>query len=200
MKTMTPSEMTDRQVNKSIELYAAMLRKHSGEFSSESVQQVLGDPNFVGDMVRVFRSRVEAISNMIVRHVKVDRSHTPQQVLDATGRRQYTNQNVVDAMPHGEGGELDIFFFHPGRYINDEELEKEVGIWGLKPADPYSLAQVNIDDPAFTDTHPNGTHWKDAKGDWCFAAFSRWGGERFVDVFEHGYGWGNRWWFAGVRK
>lgn len=67
-KIMTPSvvEMTDGQIDKASELYRAMLRKHRGEFGSESVQQVLGQPEFVGEMVGVLRRRVEAVMKKIL--------------------------------------------------------------------------------------------------------------------------------------
>jgi len=59
---------------------------------------------------------------------------------------------------------------------------------------------VNTDDPAFADEHPNCTHWKDGEGKWCFATFSRWGGERGVDVSRRDGVSRDGWWFAGVRK
>lgn len=206
-KIMTPSvaEMTDGQIDKAVELYRAMLRKHRGELGSEPVQQVLGQPEFIGEMVGVLCKRAEAVSNLIVRHVKVDRAKTPQQMLDATGRRQYTNADVVQTMPKGEGDEDNVFFFKldlsgRGGYISDADLDKEYELRGLKPCDPYKLSQVNADDSAFADKRPNSTHWQDADGKWCFAAFDCWRDERSVDVDRRAYGWGARWWFAGLRK
>ena len=55
-------------------------------------------------------------------------------------------------------------------------------------------------DPAFADDHPNFTHWQDADGKWCYAAFRRWGGERCVRVDRDGGGWGDDWWVAGLRE
>ncbi|MDO8569336.1 MAG: hypothetical protein Q7R89_00915 [bacterium] len=197
---VTPSAKTTAgQIDKAVANYRALLEKHAGEFSSEPVQQVLGDLDFVGEMVGVFRRRVEAVSNMVTRHAHVDRARTPQEVLDATGRKQYTDRNVVNTMPRGQGEEVDIYFFKFGRYISDLDLEKEYESRGLKPADPYSLTQVNTVDPAFADTHPNGTHWQNAKGNWCFATFGHWRGGRGVGVGGHD-GWSGNWWFAGFRK
>ena len=201
-KTVTPSvaEMTDGQIDKAVELYRAMLQKHRGELGSEPVQQVLGKPEFVGEMVGVLRKRVEAVSNLIVRRVKVDRSCSPQQALSATGRKQYTDRGVVKTMPRGEGEEAEIVFFSLGRYVRDEELEKEYVVRGLKPADPYSLAAVNEADPAFADMYPNSTHWRDSDGKWCYVAFGRWLDGRSVCVCRDAGGWGGSWWFAGRRK
>ncbi len=207
---MTPSAersvMTDGQIDKAVDLYRALLRKHHSEFASNAVQQVLGQPEYVADLVAVLRTRVEAVSNLIVRRVKVNRALTPQQVLDATGRKQYTDQQVVDSMPHGEGDEVDIMFFKPNLsdrdgYISDADLDEEYELRGLIPADPYSLAKVNEDDSAFADTKPNATHWKDSKGNWCFVSFRRWiGGERNAGVNCNVRDWDDDWWFAGLRK
>ena len=201
-KTMTPSaEMTDGQINKAVELYRAMLEKHRKEFGSEAVQQVLGQPDFVGEMVGVLRKRVEAVSDMIVRHVKVNRAHSPRQCLEATGRRLYADDSVVETMPCGDGEDVEVVFFRVGRFISDADLDKEYGLRGLKPADPYSLAQANIDDPALADDRPNGTHWKDTQGKWCYAAFCHWHGERYVNVNRDDVvAWSGHWWFAGLRK
>jgi len=201
MSNMTPSNITtDGQINEAVSNYRAILEKHSGEFCSESVQTVLGQPELAEEMFRIFQKRVETISSMIVRHVKVDRSRTYQQVLDATKREQYTNSDVVASMPKGEGDEIDVYFFKLGRFISDDDLEKEYTLRGLKNADTYSQSAVNETDPAFADEHPNGTHWKDANGKWCFATFLRWYGRRSVSINRGGNGWDDNWWFAGLRK
>ena len=196
------NSITSGQIGKIQELLGAALRK-SG-LQSEPTQSVIeqqGDA-LVAEMVATVRKRVEAVSSMIVRHVKVNRNRTPQQVLDATGRKQYTDSKVVKAMPKGEGDETDVHFFKLGRYVSDADLEKEYELRGLKPADPYSLAAVNEADPAFADEYPNGTHWKDASGNWCYAVFNQWsGGERGVSVSRDvGNDWDDYWWFAGLRK
>jgi hypothetical protein len=199
-KTMTPSAMTDGQIDKAVDVFRSQLRKHSYELPSDAVQTALGQDELGGELFTTFRKRVDANSNQITRRVKVDRTRTSKQVLDATGRNKYTDDKVVDAMPHGAGNEVEVCLFKLGRYVSDAYLDKEYALRGLVPADPYSLAAVNEVDPAFADQYPNGTHWKDAKGNWCFAAFVRWGGERNVLVGRHGDGWGDDWWFAGLRK
>ena len=146
-----------------------------------------------------------ATSNLIVRKVKVNRHRYQQEAIEATGRKQYTDRKVVDAMPKGEGDEVEVVFFKPdlsqrNGLITDDDLEKEFELRGLKPADPVSVAAVNEADPAFADEKPNGTHWKDADGKWCYIAFDRWcGGERGVHVYR-GSRWAAHWWFAGFRK
>jgi len=141
----------------------------------------------------------------IVRKATVNRSRSRREAIEATGRVQYTDDNVVSAMPNGEGNEVEVVFFRPvlredGSFISDDDLENEFGLRGLKPADPISVAAVNEDDPAFADEHPHATHWKDAQGKWCCVSFRRWFGERIVRVNHLRGGWLGYWWFAGVRK
>ncbi len=205
-KTTTASRpMTNGQIENAVAKLRDALRKHRTEFGSEPVQLVLGVENLGMELLAPFRKRVEAVSNLIVRRVTVNRTRTPQSMLDATGRKQHTNQDVVDAMPRGEGEKAEVYFFKPdlterGGWISDADLEEEFESRGFAPADPYTLGAVNEVDPAFTDSHPNGTHWKDAQGRWCFAAFGRWYDEPSVSVHRSDDDWDGRWWFAGVRK
>lgn len=197
MDTMTPS-----QIGKVQEIVGAACRKAG--LPSAPVQQVLEHQGaqLTAEMLAVLRKFVEAVSSLIIRLVtEVNHSLSPQQVLDATGRKQYTDREVVEAMPRGEGDKKEVVFFQVGRYISDDDLEKEFEIRGLKSADPYSLAKVNQDDPAFADNRPNCTHWKDANGQWCYIAFYRWNDdERRVNVNRNDNHWPDDWWFAGVRK
>lgn len=200
-QSMTPSKIiTNGQIDKAVAVYRAMLEKHREELASEPAQEVLMQDDYVGEQVGVLRRRIEAISGLIIRRVAVNRTRTPQETLDATGRKQYTDRKVVDAMPRGEGDEAEVCFFNLGRFINDADLEKEYELRGFKPVDPFSLAAVNEADPAFADDHPNCTHWKDADGNWCYASFSRWRVGRGVLVNRDVVGWNDFWWFAGVRK
>jgi hypothetical protein len=199
-KIMIAIEITDGQIENAVNKLRDAMRKHRSEITSDVAQQVLGVENLGMMMFAPFRERAEVISNLIVRTTKVNRARTPQQVLDATGRKQYTNSDVVATMPRGEGSEAEVIFFKLGRYVSDNELEKEYELRGLKPADPYSLAAVNEADPAFADGHLNCTHWQDVNGKWCFSAFDRWGGERSLGVRRLDSDWYDGWWFAGLRK
>lgn len=192
MNPMTPSPeqkaMTAEQINKAVANYRALLEKHAPDFSVEPVQIALGQPELGKEQFRVFCRHVEAQSNLIVRRVKVNRTRTSQEMLDATGRTQYTNREVVDAMPKGEGEEVEVIFFKPAEweytrpnYMSDDDLEKALERRNLKP-DPRAQTAVNEEDKTFADTHPNGTHWKDAADKWNFAAFHLWDVEPEVRV------------------
>lgn len=202
---MTAAEMTDGQIENAVNKLRDAMRKHRSSITSDVAQQVLGVENLGMMMFSPFREHAEAVSNLIVRKVPVNRNRTQQEAIEAAGRVQHTDRNVLDSMPKGEGNEAEVVFFKPdlsqrNGFISDDDLEKEFELRGLKPADPISVAAVNEADPAFAGEKPHGTHWKDAKGNWCYAAFCCWDDERGVHVFRFDSGWGNGWWFAGVRK
>lgn len=204
-RIMTAAEMTDGQIENAVNKLRDAMRKHRREITSDVAQQVLGIENLGMMLFMLFRERAEAVSKIIVRAVTVSRGRSPQEALDATGRTQYTDRKVVDSMPKGEDDEVDVMFFKPdlsNRYgrISDDDLEKEFKLLGLKPADPISVAAVNEADPAFANERPHATHWKDAKGNWCYASFDDGDGKCLVRVYYNGTGWLDGWWFAGVRK
>lgn len=200
--SVTPSTpITTDQIGKIQEVVGAALRR--SDLLSELTQLVLDDPKHVEglttDVLALLNRRIEAVSNMIVRKVKIDRSRAPQDVLDATGRTQHNDKKVVTDMPRGEGEEVEIHFFKLGRYIRDAELEKEFELRGLE-SDPYAQAQVNIDDPSFADEHPNGSLWKDKDGNRYFLTFRRWRDQRVVSCGRASDFWQKDLWFAGRRR
>lgn len=200
MNNMTPLSITDNQIGKLNDLLSAKLRKAG--LQKDPVQQVLENQGkqLAKELLAVVRRYVDLASEMISRWVTVDRSLNPKQALEATGRKLYVDDQVVQTMPNSKVDKVEVFFFKLDRWISDDDLEKEYEKRGRVPCDPYTLAKVNQDDSAFADDHPNCTHWKDKDGNWCFAAFGRWDGERHVNVGRSGSGWCGCWWFAGVRK
>lgn len=223
---ITPSEtktITEGQIRKILDLLAAALRKsdlglsegqigetlervvvelRGANFPSDPIQQVLKTQggemaaNFVADLQR----RVKAVSGFITYTVKVDRSRSPQDALQATGRKLFVNDEVAATMPQGEGDEVEITFFQVGHYISDDDLEKKLEGDCMEAIDPYTLAAFNTANPEFADTHPNCTHWKDADGKWCYAAFGRWLDGRGVFVRRNVNVWSDFWWCAARRK
>ena len=139
------------------------------------------------------------LTNTITVKVKVKRGQTPQQVLDGTGREQYTNDTVVKTMPI-EGGdgeeEVEFVFFKVGRSLPDSEVEVERKKRGLVQ-DLAAQAQYNADNPDFATDHPNGDSWKNSNGKWCFAYFYRWYDEREVNVHFSDDDWHVFFWFGG---
>lgn len=142
----------------------------------------------------------------IVCKVKVNRGSSPREMLNATRRWQYTSHKVEDSMPRGMDDEVEVVFFKPEPWeytrpgwISDDDLEKALERRGLKN-DPLAVVAVNEAEPAFADEYRHATHWKDIKGNWCFAIFGRWLYRRRVSINSHGGDWRcDRYWFAGVR-
>lgn len=72
-KTMTASKpMTDGQIENVVSKLRDALRKHRTDFGLEPVQRVLGIENLGMELLTPFRTRVEAISKLIARRVKVE--------------------------------------------------------------------------------------------------------------------------------
>ena len=139
-------------------------------------------------------------TNTVVRMVRnIRRSRTPMQAIDAIGRNKYVDDSIVATMPVGDGPEeTELVYFRLGRYVSEDDLAKEYETRGLVP-DHQAQCADNEADPAFADTHPNGSQWKDGKK-WNFVAFRRRGGERGVLCGRGGGVWFDGWWFAGRRK
>ena len=139
------------------------------------------------------------LTNTITVTMKVKRGQNPQQVLDGTGRIQYTNYTVVGTMPlqGGDGEEeVEFVFFKVGRSLPDSEVEAERKKRGLFQ-DLAAQAQYNADNPDFATDHPNGDSWKTAKGKWCFAYFNRSRSGREVSVRFSVNDWNDNFWFGG---
>ena len=205
VKTMTTSTMTEGQVGRALGILGDKLRKHMKEFPSDIVQQVFGQAELGEEWLASFRRRVETLSSLIVRVVTVNGDRTPQQVIDATGRAQYVDKDVVNAMPRTASGEREVVFFKPrpeayeNGWLSPEALAKEYEYFGLTP-DPHAVAAVNEADPAFADQTPNAVQWPGANRKFYYAAFGRFSGERRVDVRRCDGDWLGGWVFGGVRK
>lgn len=201
MEPVTPSKTTTSgQIDQAVARYRTLLEKHSREFDSATVQVVLGQPEFASEQFEVFRRRVEELSEMIVRRVKVPRGSSPQEVLNLNGDRpQYTTERVVEEMPRVEWEEVEVCFFPIKRTMTCDQFQEALALRGLVP-DPYAQSVVNAEDPAFADKQPNGTQWKNGRGEYCYAAFRRWGGERRLRVDQRSFDWNDGWWACGSRK
>lgn len=145
------------------------------------------------------------MANTIVRSFKVDRTRTPQAALDATGRKQYVNGDIVATMPTKGLAEGEMVFFKPdpSSYVNglisDAALAKEFELRELDP-DPLAQAAINEADPAFAKDHPNGCHWPLEGGGYGFLTFGAWYDGRGVSCDRHDGVWRGGWVFGGVRK
>lgn len=117
-----------------------------------------------------------------------------------TDRIKSIDKEVLQTAPTGKIVD-DIQFFTLGKYVTDEELDKEYESRGLEPATIDCLNNFDskyrnvLDEKKYV-----ATHWKDANGKWCYATFNRWFGKPMVNVYRNDDGWFDDWWFASVRK
>ena len=215
-KPLTPSvekkHITEPQIVKLTTAFGAGIRK-ANPFSNEAQEIIENEWDLIKDDLitaneAVLRAHLDRKRNTITVKVEVKRGLTPQQVLDNTGRKQYTNSSAVasmplipgdDEIPEGNEAEGTFVWFKPRRGITDAEVEQERAKLGLV-RDLEMQAKYNADHPEFADTHPNGDSWKGADGKWYFARFDRWLDERTVFVYRGGFDWFVDAWFGGRRK
>src|SRR3990167_3415104 len=110
-------------------------------------------------------------------------------------------------MPRGETDGGDVYFFRPRPeaydmhgLVSHDNRRREFEFFGLKPCDPYKLAQVNEDDPVFADQYKTITHWENASGTSCYVVFYRWYDGRRVHVDHGDCHWLKDLWLAGLLK
>jgi hypothetical protein len=198
---VSQTEMTDEQIDNICAKLRDALRKHRTEISSEAAQLAIGTENIGMKMFVLFRDQAEALSEMIVRRVKVKRKRKPQEAIAATGCVEYTETEVVAQMP-GRGEEeeeVDVCFFPLKERTAAADMQRLIESYGLIP-DAYAVAAVNEADPSFADDKSNGTQWMDEDGKFCYVLFDQWDGEREVHCSRDEFNWDGRWWIGGVRK
>ncbi len=82
-------------------------------------------------------------SEMFTRIVRVNRSQTPLQALEAfTNHKQYLTESVVSGMPLGTDEEVTLHFFPIKKGLSSAEFEAEFKKRNLKP-DPMAQAEYN---------------------------------------------------------
>ncbi len=202
--------LTKEQLGRAADRFVARSIKQGGTFPKDTVQDVLeqeGD-QLADEMFNVFRVRVERRLKTIIHIVKVDRTKTPQEAVNDTGRKQYVNSDALATMPQGEGDEVPLHYFKPDpeEYDHDgwmsvDAFDKCLSRRGLVP-DPQALLQDpandTSNDSAFADEHPTGSQWRDANGKACYAAVFRFCGDREVFVNRSDNDWNDNWWLSGV--
>jgi hypothetical protein len=108
----TVETITTEQLGRASDRFIARCRKNAVSLSKDASQQVLEEEGdaLAQEMFEALRKRVERRSKMIVRHVTVNRGLTPEQIIAATGRKQYVTAAVLQTMPRqGAGGYRYLF-------------------------------------------------------------------------------------------
>lgn len=142
------------------------------------------------------------IPGTIVKTVKVNRSRTNMEAVNATGRVQSLSNIVVEEMPTSTEEEMEIYFVPFKKTLSPSALEKAVDKVGCKLVDPVALCATNESDSEFADKYPNATQWRDKNGKVCYAAFAQLllHKKRGVVVRQDEYHWEDEWFFGCVPK
>jgi hypothetical protein len=198
--SVSPTPITAGQIGKIQELIGAGLRK--SRLQSQPVQELLETRAdlLVDTIVEFIQRRAEEISSMLVHHVEnVDRGVSAYDLLKLTQRKLHVEHPLANSLPRDGRESDDVFFFRIPRGTRNIDLEQVFAKRGLKPADPYALAQVNLDDEAFSGRYPNATYWRDEMGRFVGLAFYEKDGARSIIVDSSDGVWHDQWWLAGVR-
>lgn len=187
---------------------SALLTPEDAQWATELALERLGHlEGFAGNEEKVREAQLAMMAGLlgfswgcevIIREVTPDLSLSPQELLNATGRKQYTHVDVVNTMPKGSGGKHTLYFFPLVVYETVAEVGQVCDERGLKLASPYALAQANIDDEEFADRHPNLTYWKNGSGKCCSFAFDHWNGR--PNIYCNDRRWCGNWWVSCVPK
>lgn len=175
-KTMTaPEGLTDGQIEALANQVRDAARKHRNELCKDQAQQALGVENLGMRMFAIFRKLTEKMGGIIARLIKVDRSQSPKQVIQATGRvGWYIDETVLTEMPREGRAEDQTLFFELDYGPTVDELDREYEARDMRP-DPYAVSQAMIDDPTFADERPVAVQWRNKHGRACCAIFYRGG-------------------------
>lgn len=103
--TMTPSPMTNEQIERAVEIFRAQLRKHAAELPSDAVQQAFGQSELGREWLAVLRKRVEAIASVDVQLVDYDAYRT----IDRS-RYAYVGDVTISDYPETESGTKPVRF------------------------------------------------------------------------------------------
>ncbi len=211
MESMTVPRLTvpisDGQIDKAAEQYKAMLVRQRAQLDSPVIQQILGQRDFAEEQVGVLWGRIALIQDMIVRRACIDPSRHPLAALKATGKRIYDgNRQIMENMPRGEKGEIDVYFFNlrnAGRNPTFNAILNGYKRRGLIPAGPYLAAAVNEKDSDFAGKYPNATFWRDPLSrSWCSISFvgTRMDHDHAINISNITTAWDWRWYFAGILR
>lgn len=131
-KVMTPSEIkyaTDKQINKAVDQYRAMLQKHQSEWPFNAFQvAVLGSSDYVGDQLGMIRKRVNEMNNIVFITVISDGT-TSQQWIKRLEAKGYTVAKQVLRLPEFKptsGVTYRVAIFKGSMFSNAERVTSKI--------------------------------------------------------------------------
>lgn len=206
--------ITDQQISTLQGILAEALR--GSVLHKDSIQRVIDEhaPAVASNLLSIIKKQVEAIEKVLVFRVTVDRTRLPQTLwrslnevgISATYLGGHTSLiRILEEMPRDGENEVDVFLVHFDRFVYPKDLQTELDLYGLKPADPYSLAALMRTNPGLiAEKCLIATQWKNKDGDWCHMEFQSYDNKSsvYADTWDkpESYGYGERYWIACIRK
>lgn len=145
----------------------------------------------------------EMTTQVVTRPVTVNRDREPRAAFAAVSLGRKTcvaAEKAIDTIPKGGSGVKSevVSFFLLGRYVADDELEREFKARRIKP-DPFAVMAVNEADRDFGNRHPNTTLWQKSDGFRSHLSFDQNGGKPCVSIDSIvSAPFGPDWWFGGT--
>lgn len=207
---VTPSKtqqepMTDKQIDKAVDHYRHMLKKHRRELPADVMQVLFSTKEHDQALLGLVQGLVHERAMYSFR-VRRD----PQLTMEKEFGKCDGEKDLVRSAPPALEDEVELLLFQPYRqgYLDEAGEMHEYIIRGLKPASPLYLAVLNQDDKSLSEGQSRHTRtmWQVGDGEWGFASFR---------LFRHPHiGYNRRdlhrysyqpyvktdWWYVGVRK
>ena len=129
-KTMTTSAMTDKQIERAVEIFRAQLRKHASGLPSDAVQKVFGQTEFGKELITVLRKRLEMFLVLAPRgleEITLTEHHDPNLFYNNRPGlfvwNDFCSRIVVQAKPSKAGTTFKVNAAELMRDLIDEEIE-----------------------------------------------------------------------------
>ncbi|MSU44863.1 hypothetical protein EXS45_01635, partial [Candidatus Nomurabacteria bacterium] len=132
-------EITDAQISRIVSRFSERCHKKCALLPRVIVQDILEHEGHVlsKEMFDVLYRHIERRSEMVIRHVKVDRTKTGEQLITALNCKEFVDIEVLATMPTQGKKEENLYFFPVKQIIQVGDYVKEFESRGLVP-DPYA--------------------------------------------------------------
>lgn len=140
-------------------------------------------------------------SNIKYRDIAISENKVSLSYLEKLDIGKYIDPLTLDCVtPPEDNWSILVTLFTIGEWMTEQELDEKYKALNLVAIDAYTLAILNETDPRLCEKYPNGTHWKDQDGNWCFGKCTSVAGKQSLRIGYGGIGWCKNLWFAGFSK
>ncbi len=114
-------------------------------------------------------------------------SYYPEDFRHLLLRREWTldiDETLFQSMPRVRTGSVELEFFRNPHTVMLADLDCLMERRKRTLVDPFGLMSWNLAHPEYPGEYPNGTHWKNASGDYCAMLFHEQQGLRVVSILK----------------